>query len=103
MAGLRSKKFLELWPDMIIHYSDEYLDILRLAAITLLVPTDTSECERIFKLMNDIKTAMRNRFGSEKLNNLMVWHTMGRRVTFISLSLPLPDPSLTHCPPMMTW
>ena len=45
--GLSSRKFHELWPHMLIHYSDEdeYADILRLVVIALLIPTDTSECE----------------------------------------------------------
>ena len=51
--GLSSRKFHELWPHMLIHYSDEdeYADILRLVVIALLIPTDTSECERLFSLM----------------------------------------------------
>ena len=49
--GLSSRKFHELWPHMLIHYSDEdeYADILRLVVIALvLIPTDTSECERAY-------------------------------------------------------
>ena len=30
----------------------------------LLIPADTSECERIFSLMSNLKTAQRNRLGS---------------------------------------
>ena len=41
-------------------YTDEYNLVLRLVAIALLVPTDTSECERVFSLMNDLKTAERS-------------------------------------------
>ena len=41
------------------------------------IPSDTSECERIFSLMNDLKTAERSRLG-EKLSSLMVWHVAGR-------------------------
>ena len=37
--GLRARKFHELWPDFILHYTDEYPDLLRLVAITLLIPT----------------------------------------------------------------
>ena len=61
--GLSSRKFHELWPHMLIHYSDEdeYADILRLVVIALvLIPTDTSECERLFSLMNDLKAAERS-------------------------------------------
>ena len=58
---------------MLIHFSDEYPDILRLVVIALLIPTDTSECERLFSLMNDLKTVERSRLG-EKLSSLMLWH-----------------------------
>ena len=44
-------------------------------AITLIVPTDTSECERVFSLMNDLKTAERNLLG-KNLKNPMKWHFM---------------------------
>ena len=76
--GLSSRKFHELWPHMLIHYSDEdeYADILRLVVIALLIPTDTSECERLFSLMNDLKTAERSSLG-EKLNSLMMWQQRG--------------------------
>ena len=50
---------------------------MRLVAIALLIPTDTSECERIFSLMNNLKTAQRNRLGSN-LNNLMMWYIAGK-------------------------
>lgn len=44
--GLRSRMFHELWHDMIIHYSNEYPDIMRLVAIALLIPTDVSASSR---------------------------------------------------------
>jgi hypothetical protein len=75
--GLSSRKFHELWPHMLIHYSEEFPDILRLVVIALLVPTDTSECERIFSVMNDLKTAERSSL-AEKLSSLMMWHVEGR-------------------------
>ena len=74
-TGLTSRKFHDLWPHMLIHFSDEYNLILRLVAISLLVPTDTSECERVFSLMNDLKTAGRSSLRQASLKNLMVWHS----------------------------
>ena len=41
------------------------------------IPVDTSECERIFSLMNNLKTAQRSRLGNN-LKNLMLWHTMAK-------------------------
>ena len=51
-----------------------------LVVIAMLVPTDTSECERIFSLMNDLKTAERNKLGQVNLKNLMMWHVTGKDV-----------------------
>ena len=52
-----------------------YSLILRLVVIVLLIPADTSECERIFSLMNNIKTSERSRLGVN-LKHLMLWHHM---------------------------
>ena len=69
--------FHQLWANMLIQYADEYALVLRLVVISLLIPADTSECERIFSLMNDLKTAERNSMGQQNLKNLMLWHIMG--------------------------
>ena len=45
-----------------------------------MVPTDTSECERVFSLMNDLKTAERNRLG-KNLRNLMKWNCMAKEMS----------------------
>ena len=58
--------------------SDEYPLVLRLVVISLIVPADTSESERIFSLMNDIKTAERARMGQRNLKKLMLWHRMAK-------------------------
>ena len=55
--------------------------MLRLVVITLIVPADTSECERIFSLMNNIKTADRATMGQKNLTNLMLWHEMGKQLS----------------------
>lgn len=79
-AGLKSRKFHDLWAHMLLHWSDEYALVLRLVAIALLVPVDTSECERVFSLLNDIKTAERNQLNQVNLTNLMLWHSMGKLI-----------------------
>jgi len=43
---------------------------------TLRLPT--SEAERIFSLMNDIKTSERSRLGQRNLAALMFWHYHGK-------------------------
>ena len=78
--GLNLRNFHDLWPHMLVHYTDEYNLVLRLVAIALLVPTDTSECERVFSLMNDLKTAERSLLKQETLKNLMLWHSLATKV-----------------------
>jgi len=65
---------------MLVTFSGEYMSALRLVAIMLLIPLDTSEAERIFSLMNDIKTSERSCLGQRKLANLMFWHYHGRNM-----------------------
>ena len=62
-----------------------YGHVLRLAAILLLIPLDTSECERIFSLMNNIKTKDRTRLMQANLRNLMLWHYHGKKFTLQNL------------------
>ena len=69
-SGLKAAKFHDLWARILVQFSDEYNLVLRLVVISLLVPADTSECERIFSLMNNIKTADRARMGQQNLKNL---------------------------------
>ena len=76
--GLESRKFHDLWPHMLVHFDDKYNLILRLVAVALLVPTDTSECERVFSLMNDLKTAERNSLKQATLKHLMLWHSLAK-------------------------
>ena len=78
--GLKSLSFHELWARMLTSYTDEYPLVLRLVVITLLVPCDTSECKRVFSLMNDIKTAERNLLGQRNLKNIMLWHALATKV-----------------------
>ena len=54
--------------------------MLKLVVITLLIPVDTSECERVFSLMNDLKTSERNSLGQTTLKHIMLWwHTVAKQ------------------------
>ena len=55
-----------------------YLLVLRIVVFMLLLSCDTSECECIFSLMNDLKTSERNSLGQENLRSLMLWHCEGK-------------------------
>ena len=48
----------------------------------LIIPVDTSEAERIFSLMNDIKTSGRSRLCQQNLAAMMIWHYHGRNMDF---------------------
>jgi len=78
--GLKQRPFKSLWSHMLVTFSGEYMSVLRLVAIMLLIPLDTSEAERIFSLMNDIKTSERSSLGQRNLANLMFWHYHGRNM-----------------------
>jgi hypothetical protein len=54
--------------------------VLRFVVFMLLVPVDTSEAERIFSLMNDIKTYARTRLQQQNLNAMMVWNYYGNKL-----------------------
>lgn len=73
-TGQKTKRFKALWTDAILQYQDNYVNVLRLVIIMLLIPTDTSECERLFSLMNNIKTAKRAGLLTGKTQSLMMWH-----------------------------
>ena len=74
---MRTLSFHELWACVLVQFTDEYRLVLRLVVISLLIPADTSECERIFSLMNDVKTSERTSLGQQNVKNLMLWHIMG--------------------------
>ena len=78
--GLNSLKCDDLWPRMLVSFGDEFPSVLRLAAILLLFVLDTSECERIFSLMNNVKCKSRSRLGPATLRNLMMWHYHGSKL-----------------------
>eukprot|EP00732_Lithocolla_globosa_P000824 Lithocolla_globosa_v1_NODE_316_length_4526_cov_4.454403.p2 type:complete len:523 gc:universal NODE_316_length_4526_cov_4.454403:2787-4355(+) len=62
-----------LYLRLAVHFREKFAVILRLPLISFLLASDTSECERIFSLMNDLKSANRSNLGSEKLKYLMMW------------------------------
>ena len=80
-VGLKALPFKEMWARMITSFSDVengFFFVLRLVVFMLLIVPDTSECERLFSLMNNIETADRTSLGHTTLNNLMQWHYHGK-------------------------
>ena len=80
-SGLRSPKYHELWARMLTHFTDDFPLVLKLVVIVLLIPVDTSECERVFSLMNDLKTSERNSLGQDNLKHTMLWHTVAKALS----------------------
>ena len=70
---------------MLTKWSDEYPLVMHLIVIMLLIPCDTSECERVFSLMNDFKSAERNSLGATNLKNLMIWHSIAKKISHVDL------------------
>jgi len=68
---IASSSHSEFWRFMRMHYQERYPWFLRLVLIILLVPIGSAECERIFSLMNRLKTDVRNRMENGRLNDLM--------------------------------
>ena len=79
--GLKGRDFTSLWSHMIANFADEYRYVLRFVVFMMLMPLDTSMCERMFSLMNNIKSSERSRMGQRNLRNLMAWHSHGKDVT----------------------
>ena len=66
---------------MLTHFTDDFPLVLKLVVIVLLIPVDTSECERVFSLMNDLKTSERNSLGQDNLKHTMLWHTVAKALS----------------------
>eukprot|EP00966_Prymnesium_polylepis_P081891 1896776-Prymnesium_polylepis.2 len=88
-AGLNSLPFRQLWPRILTQFSEQFLEVNKLVAIMLLIPTDTSECERISSIMNDIKSAERGCLKGETLKHLMLWYSHGKDIP--TAELPVVD------------
>jgi len=61
----------EFWAFMRKHYQGRYPWLLWIVLIIRLVPIGSAECERMFSLMNRLKTDLRNRMKNCTLNDIM--------------------------------
>jgi hypothetical protein len=62
----------QLYAKLTTKFSDKYTDALVLVVFFLLLMVDTAECERIFSLMNRLKTPLRNRLSTSTLRDIMM-------------------------------
>ena len=63
-ASLSRMKFNELWPIMLDGYAQQFNFILRVVGIALTFSVDTSGCERLISLMNNLKTKFQEKNGT---------------------------------------
>ena len=68
-ASLSSMKFNELWP-MMLDVAQQFNFIL----IALTFSVDTSGCERLISLMNNLKTKFQEKMVHETLSDLVWWY-----------------------------
>lgn len=73
-SSLSRMKFNELWPLMLDGYAQQFKFILRLVGIALTFSVDTSGCERLISLMNDLKTKFQEKMSHETLRDLVWWY-----------------------------
>jgi hypothetical protein len=73
-ASLSRMKFNELWPMMLDGYAQQFNFILRVVGIALTFSVDTSGCERLISLMNDLKTKFQEKMAHETLRDLVWWY-----------------------------
>ena len=76
--ALRNLSFAKLWP-RILRQFPEYNLINRLVAICcIIIPVDTSGCERLFSRMNMLMQKTQARMSHETIRNLLVWYEANR-------------------------
>jgi hypothetical protein len=68
----RAYKPRKFWSTVMAALGDRYPYFMEIVVLYMLLPMDTSECERIFSLMNRLKTQVRNRLSNKRLNDLMI-------------------------------
>ena len=64
---VRHERFSDFWAFVSLHYEVRYPDLCWLALIVRLLPMCSAECERMFSLMNRLKTDLRNRMQTSRL------------------------------------
>ena len=74
---LLTMRFNAFWHHIFKHFGYRYDQLCKLVRFILLVPCDTSDCERGFSLMNLLLTALRNNLGEKHLNDLMIICSLG--------------------------
>jgi len=69
--------------------ASHFFNVLLIELLLNIIVVDTSECERVFFLMNFIMSAIRNRMGEVTLRDLMRIHTMKEKWLADPSSIPV--------------
>ena len=71
-AGYPRDRIVPLWNLIHKYHKDEFPNLITRASLALTAPIHTADCERGFSPQNSLKTSVRNRLGSERVDDLMV-------------------------------
>jgi hypothetical protein len=73
-------EFNVLWPRMLSRsgFVKQFSLVLRIVGIAVTFTVDTSWCERLISLMDDLKTKFQERMGHGYLRDLVWWHKSKR-------------------------
>ena len=77
---VRYDSFTDFWVFVNLHYERRYPYLTWLVKIIRIIPMGSAECERMFSLMNRLKTDLRNRIKTGRLNQLMTVNRLGPTV-----------------------
>ena len=70
--GYPRDKMSSLWGLICKTYKQQFPNLVHLAALAVTAPIHTSDCERGFSAQNQVKTALRNRISSERVDDLLI-------------------------------
>ena len=70
--GYPRDKMSSLWGLICKNYKQQFPNLVHLAALAVTAPIHTSDCERGFSAQNQVKTALRNRISSERVDDLLI-------------------------------
>ena len=76
-AAYPRDKLSTLWSIIHTYHKDMFPNLLKLAAVALVLPVHTADCERGFSNQNYLKTARRNRLSATRLQSLLTILTEG--------------------------
>ena len=77
-------KLSTLWKLIYTYHRDVFPNLLKLAAVALVLPVQTAVCERGFSAQNMIKVSARNRLSAKRLDTLMLISTEGPELSEFS-------------------